>query len=399
VPELLVDALAEVRGRLADPAGLVRAVAAGRRRGRDTTWRRLEMRPVDLAAGRRLQVVAYDERQASTRNLAYDDGLVAELDRLLAEPFVNWHVETVDATLQLRVTKRGGAQVHRAGRTEPVIADTAHDRAKRRRLDPGDPFLRAVGVTDAEGRVKPTRRDKYRQVEEFVRHLDEALDAERLPRRPVRVVDLGCGNAYLTFAACRFLTAYRDLPVELVGVDVRPELIERNARLAAELGWDSVHFLEGTIAAAPVQAADVVLALHACDTATDEALARAVRWGAPLVLAAPCCHHDVQRQLHGVEPPGPYAVLTKHGLLRERFADVLTDTFRATLLRLLGYRVDVVQFVPTEHTPRNLLLRAVRTGAPPAPEQARDYRELTAAWGVRPHLATLLEPELAGTLG
>jgi SAM-dependent methyltransferase len=228
--------------------------------------------------------------------------------------------------------------------------------------------------------------------------LDPALD--RLPERsPLRVVDLGCGNAYLTFAVYRYLTEARGLSVDLVGVDVRPQARDRNTRLAKELGVDDrVRFVAGTIADAPVDGADVVVALHACDTASDDALACAVRWRAPLVLVAPCCHHDLQRQLRATRPPAPYAPLARHGILRERFADVLTDALRAALLRLLGYSVDVVEFVDSRHTPRNALLRAVRTDAAPAHGLVEDYRALTDAWGVVPCLERLLSEELSAVL-
>jgi hypothetical protein len=137
---------------------------------------------------------------------------------------------------------------------------------------------------------------------------------------------------------------------------------------------------------------DVVLALHACDTATDDALARAVRWQASVVLAAPCCHHDVAAQLRRAPTPAPYAELTRHGILRERLADTLTDAVRASLMRQSGYRVDVVEFVPSEHTPRNTLLRAVRTGAAPSERLREEYDDLTRTWGVHPKLAELLAP-------
>ena len=140
--------------------------------------------------------------------------------------------------------------------------------------------------------------------------------------------------------------------------------------MVTALGWqDHLRFVDATIQARGARRTppDVVLALHACDTATDDALARAVGWEAPLVLAAPCCHHDIQKQLKSVTPPAPYALMTRYGIVRERFADVLTDSLRAAVLRQVGYRVEVVQFVDSQHTPRNLLLRAARTGARPAP--------------------------------
>src|SRR5437899_1745495 len=399
--EPLDAALAKLRPLLLDPEGLVRAVASGRRRNRRFEWGRVEVRPVDLVSGRCLQLVRYNHRQAHTSNSPYDDAASAEVDRLLAEPFGNWHVESIDATVQLRVTKKGEAQVHRASTSRPAAVERSHDRAKPRLIDPAEPFLHAVGITDANGVVKPTRQDKYRQIEQFVRALEPVLepvlDSQGGDHKSVRVVDLGCGNAYLTLAAYRHLTGTRQLAVDLVGVDVKAQARQRNGKVVADLGWaDHVQFVEGTILEAPVEAADVVLALHACDTATDEALARAVRWQAPVVLAAPCCHHDVQRQLkQGGVVPEPYAPLARFGILRERFADVLTDAVRAALLRLLGYRVEVVEFVESKHTPRNTLIRAVRTGAPPTAELIDEYLALTKQWGITPKLQTLLEPELA----
>lgn len=388
----LPDALAELRGLILDSERFVRAVASGRQRNTTVPWRRLELRPVELKAGRHLQSVAYDERQAHTSNALYGPAAEQAVDAHLALPFGNWHVETTDGTVQLRVTKKGEAMVHRdKSRTGAQKLD--HNRAKQRVLDPADPFWQAVGIAGPDGRIKPSRMDKYRQVEAFVHALDATLKQEKLPAdRPLRVVDLGCGNAYLTFAAYRFLTGVRGLEVELTGVDVKRQAKERNTELAEQLGWTGLNFVEGTIAGADVDGADVVLALHACDTATDDALARAVTWQAPFVLAAPCCHHDIQSQIKAqAEPPAPWAMMLRHGILRERFADVLTDTLRAALLRQAGYKVDVVEFVGSEHTPRNTLLRAVRTGAAPDPAVAAEYGELTRSWGVRPKLAELLD--------
>ncbi len=382
MPQPLDDALAELRPLLLDHERLVRAVAAGRRRGETPRWTRVELRPVDLKPGRCLQVVTHDGGAPLTRNLGYDEGAPATVDELLAAPFGNWHVETTDETVQLRVTKKGAAQVHRSvgGATQ----NTEHDRPPRHLVDPGDPMfdLLAAGA------------DKRRQVDAFVRVLDGVVVAADLPTdRPLRVVDLGCGNAYLTFAAFRYLAVNR--AVEMVGVDLRDEARERNTRIADELGWSPrLSFVAGSIVDAPVTGADVVLALHACDTATDDALAVAVRWRASLVLAAPCCHHDVQRQLKAAPTPAPYALLLRHPILREHFGDVLTDGLRAALLRRLGYRVEVLQFVASQHTPRNTMIKAVRTDAPVDPVLARQYEELVGAWGVTPYLQSALDDVL-----
>jgi SAM-dependent methyltransferase len=401
MPEPLMRALSRMRQHVLDPDVLVRAVASGRQRGSAPRWRRAELRWVDLKGSPHLQVTAYDGTQAHTANHAAGDAARDAVDDLLDEPFGNWHVETTTQTHQLRTTKRLEAVVHTRDREEPVPVSRAHDREKERLLPEDDPVLEALGLATA-GTVKPGRRGKYRQVEEFLRLLDatvtDALDAGRLRRPtaedPLRVVDLGCGNAYLTFAAQRYLRHVRGLPVSVTGADVKEQSREHNTAVARRLGLTDAEarFVVGGIDDVEIDPApEVVLALHACDTATDDALARAIRWEAPVVLAAPCCHHDIAAQLRRNPTPEPWAQLTRHGILRERLADTLTDGVRASLLRLSGYKVDVVEFVGSEHTPRNTLIRAVRTGSPVKGGGVRtEYDELVAAWGIRPRLAELL---------
>ncbi|GCD89573.1 SAM-dependent methyltransferase [Nocardioides sp. LS1] len=402
--EPLLRVLAKMRVHLLDPETLVKAVASGRQKGQQTRWKRVELRYVDLKAGRHLQVTAYDETQAHTSNHSVGDEARDAVDGLLDEPFANWHVETTTQSHQVRVTKKLEAMLHTTERAEEVEVDRGHDRDKERLLAEDDPVFRAIGLTDAQGRLKPSRQAKYRQVEEFLRLLDASVTEAmakgqlRTPTvdEPLRIVDLGCGNAYLTFAAQRFLTSVRGLPVVVTGVDVKEQSREHNSKVASDLGVDA-QFVVGSISGAQLdRAPEVVLALHACDTATDEALARAVGWEAQLVLAAPCCHHDIAAQLRKAPTPAPYAMLTRHGILRERLADTLTDGLRASLLRIEGYRVDVVQFVESQHTPRNTMLRAVRTGAPVKGGGVRkEYDDLVATWAIRPRLAELLA-ELPG---
>jgi SAM-dependent methyltransferase len=374
-------ALAEVRSILLDADHLIRAVAAGRRRGATGAPSRAELRPVELKAGRHLQYVTSDGNRPTTRNLPLGPPAEELVDELLAAPYGNWHVETTGVTLQLRITKRGEAQVHRSA---PVQGSTAgHDRAKQHLLAPDDPLFAVVGGTAA----------KRRQVDAFLRALDATVDDGLRT-----VVDLGCGNAYLTFAAYRYLAA-RGYDVQVTGVDVREDQRDRNTALAEQLGCaGDVTFVAGTIADAELdRRPDLVLALHACDTATDDALERAVRGGARWILAAPCCHHDIAAQLRNTAAPRPYQMMIKHGILRERFADTLTDTLRAAILRAHGYRVDVVEFVDSKHTPRNTLLRATKTDAAKVDQAALDeYRELRDFWQVVPHLEKALTARSGG---
>jgi SAM-dependent methyltransferase len=396
VPEPLNTALTELRPLLLDADSLVKAVAAGRRRGAAPGHVRAELRPVQLKTGRRVQLVTTDGRTPITRNLEPGEPAATAIDELLSEPFGSWHVETLEQVVQLRVTKRGEAQVHREDVSSQV--DAAHDRPKQHLIDPADPLFSVLGADAA----------KRRQVDAFLRQLAPIARRVTPAGRPLRVVDLGCGNAYLTTAAHRYLVAEVDPGTRTLGVDIRPEMALRNNEIAAQLGLSGLSFVAASIEDAEpavasdedgtLGAVDIALALHACDTATDDALALAVRWQAQGILAAPCCHHDVQRQLNEARGTLPFAGLTRHAILRERFADVLTDAVRADLLRLLGYRVDVVEFIDSRHTPRNALIRAVRTEARPTARRAAEYAELVDAWQVRPALADRLSGELDAAL-
>ncbi|WP_027341851.1 class I SAM-dependent methyltransferase [Hamadaea tsunoensis] len=361
------EAAAELRGALLDD-GLLRAVASGRP---DPGIHRAVVRPVVVKRGPALQIVFEDGVRPTTRTLALGEEAVTGVDELLGDGFRNWHVETAGRTVKVQTSKKGKVLLSVGGPVAAPATVAGHDRAKEHLIDPGDPLFDVIGG-DAR---------KRRQVDAFLRALDATLPAE-LPS-PLRVVDLGCGNAYLTFAAYRYLSD-RVPEIHLTGVDVREDQRDRNSALARQLGFTGLEFVAGTILDATVPGgADLVLALHACDTATDEALARAVGWDAHWILAAPCCHKDLSRQLRA---SGRTSALTRSGILRERFADVLTDAYRSAILRGRGYAVDVVEFVDSAHTPRNLLLKAVRTGK----SDDADLAALSAEWPVTPHLAELL---------
>lgn len=390
-----VPEYARLRELLTDPASLVRAVAGGSLRGQEPPERdRVELRPVRLRDGLRVQVREHDATQAFTTNV--DPQQPGYLDELLARPYGHWHVETTTQTVALRVTRKGKVLTQRSARSEETAArDLAHDRAKRRRLDPGDPLFVRLGISTPDGQVKPSRRDKHTQVQDFLAALEPVLApaVAAAGDGPLRVVDLGCGNAYLTFAAHRWLTAVHGLRVQVTGVDGKAQSREHATAVAADLGVaDEMEFVQGWIGDfAPAQPPHLVMALHACDTATDDALAQAVRWGTPVAVAAPCCHHEVQRRLDRQALDPAEQLLVRQPILRQRLADVLTDALRAAVLRRHGYRTEVIEFVDSRHTPRNALIRAVRTGAATRAQDDAAYRALVQRWGVHPPLAERLD--------
>jgi hypothetical protein len=251
------------------------------------------------------------------------------------------------------------------------------------------PFLVELGVMTRDGAVVPRRFPKYRQVNRFLELVGHVLPA--LPAGPLRIVDFGSGKSYLTFALHHLLRVVHGRDVELVGLDLKEDVVASCERLARRLGAEGLRFEVGDIAGYDLPGgADLVVSLHACDTATDAALERAVRWDARVVLAVPCCHHELASQIASTE----LAPLLEHGLLRERLAADVTDAARAQLLELVGYDVQLVEFVDLEHTPKNVLIRAVRRPRRGGEEHARAYRAFADALSIDPWLERALADRL-----
>lgn len=370
---------------------LVRVVLSGRRRNMQTPAERIDIRPVKIKEEIQIQVSHSDGRQMTTKNYKLGE---FDLIDLLNSGYANVLLEKVDSSTSLRITKKGEPLVHRAKGS--FVQDLSHDRSKVRLLDPSDSFLREVGISDSSGAIKASKQDKYRQVEEFLRllvpTLNSAMEAGHIDKpsgdKPLTIVDLGCGHAYLTFAAHQYLWA-EGIPVKVVGIDVRTASRDRNNEIAKKLGiQESIEFRAEEISETTLQSADVTIALHACDTATDDAIAWAINCGAKLALIAPCCHHDIQAQMH--EAPEPWSMLTRNGIMKERLGDLITDALRMQILKLRGYRVEAIEFIGGEHTPRNLMIRAVKTGAVADPAEKARYNEMLALWKVKPALAPLI---------
>ncbi len=368
--------------------GFVSAVLSGAVPGASPPAERITIRPVDLRGGRHLQFSSFDGRATDVANLAPELG-IERFEGLLGAGFSNVYVKTLGADLQLSHSRKGAPRLARHRATANRVV-TEHDRERPRLLDPAAPFLRAAGITDDGGHIKPSARAKHRQVERFVEILSHVLPDDLEPGTAFTAVDLGCGSGVLTLATYHYLRDVRGLDVTMTGVDAKGELMQRLAHSAADLGWDQLRFETGTIEEfEPPTPPDLVLALHACDTATDDALAAAVRWQSRYVLAAPCCQHDLQAQLDADQAPPDLAPLLRDGIVRERLGDLITDSLRAELLRASGYRTDVIEFVSTEHTAKNLMIRAVRTGRADA-AAAESARRLATAWGVEPALVRRL---------
>ena len=289
------------------------------------------------------------------------------------EELVGFLKESLDGTYsQLQVQGRqadGGVLVSKKGKHTVKIKPhevkenakiLSHNRVKQYILPQGKPvpFLVDLGVMTREGRVREAAYDKYRQINRFLEFIQDVLP--KLPKdREITIVDFGCGKSYLTFAMYYFFRELKGYQVKIIGLDLKEDVIRRCSRLAEEYGYDNLQFLQGDIAGYEgLEKADMVVTLHACDTATDFALAKAVQWDAKVILSVPCCQHELNGKIRN----DLLAPVLKYGILKERMSALITDGIRANLLESAGYSVQILEFIDMEHTPKNLLIRAVKTG-------------------------------------
>ncbi len=335
---------------------------------------KVKIRPLELKGQLAFQFESFTAKQAFHKNLDRD-AAVQELSGCAGE-FRQMQIETADAEYTVLISKKGKATIKRKQRREKAqAADLSHNRRKRYILEEGKfvPFLHDLGVMAEDGKIVRSRTDKFRQINRFLEFIEDILP--QLDRdRELTILDFGCGKSYLTFAMYYYLHELRGYDIRIVGLDLKEDVIRHCSRLAEQYGYDKLTFLTGDIADYDgVDQVDMVVTLHACDTATDYALAKAVGWNAKVILSVPCCQHELNAQFSagGGSGDGLLAPVMDYGLLRERFAALVTDGLRAKYLERAGYETQVLEFIDMEHTPKNILLRAVKRNG--------DKRKNTAA--------------------
>ena len=335
---------------------------------------------------------------SASENLPRSDASRRLKEFLFAQAVNEAHVLTADTDYHYRVAKKGRVLFSKgaSAKTRDPAAARSHDKVKDLPLARFDSahLLRVIGLADETGAVKPSMSAKFRQVNDFLREISPLVH-DIPPQKINRLFDVGCGKSHLSFCAKAFLEAtVPGLKIRLTGIDLKENVIASCKRMADALGWnEEAQFVCSDIAKfkpSPNEKPGIVLSLHACDTATDEALAFGVETGAALILCAPCCQHELQARLTANVK---HRALLRNAILRERFADILTDTFRAQILRVAGYKTSVVEFAEPDATARNILIKAVRTGRGGNSASLSEYRDLTEEWQCEPYLARRL-PEI-----
>jgi SAM-dependent methyltransferase len=353
----------------------------GKFRGTEADGRRILIRPITLKAIPCLSFVTRQPTRDSTDNLPIAEGLEM-IRRQLGDPYFSAHLYTLRADIQLEFSRKGKSRMRQSAPTRGAPDSSEHDHSKRRWIDPARPFLQRLGITDAAHRVFPSMNAKWRQINHFVEIFAGALKESPLAdRAELTVVDFGCGKGYLTFAVHDYLTHTLGRRAEVRGIEIRPDLVDFCRRAAGGAHLAGLTFECGDLSRHGVMAADILIALHACDTATDEALALGLERGAQILICAPCCHKEIRPQLVAPEPLRP---LLRHGIQAAQEAEMITDTLRALVLESHGFAVRIFEFVALEHTARNKMILAVRkTGGRPAAESVEQIRTLMKFYGIQ----------------
>ncbi len=374
---------------------------------------KLILRPLILQEELKFQAEEFTEKQAFHKNMGADEA-ASYLKTQLSVLYRNGEIQSLLGSGNILVGKKGtmtvkmkkkaaglasdkqiSAEKSQTGRKKAIDMSqedlarlSCHNRAKKYVLPEGTPvpFLADLGVMTKDGAVVKAKYDKFRQINRFLEFVEDILP--RLDRsRETKIIDFGCGKSYLTFAMYYYLKEVKGYPIRIVGLDLKKDVIALCNRLAEKFGFENLTFLHGDIADYEgMDQVDMVVTLHACDTATDYALAKAVRWGARVILSVPCCQHELNGQIES----SLLAPALKYGLIKERISALLTDSIRAGLLEEAGYRTQILEFIDMEHTPKNIMIRAVRQGKP---QKQQGLSELIKELHAEPTLLKLLKEQ------
>lgn len=410
----------EIRARVLGE-GFMKIVQTVRRNGKQF---KIAMRPVEIGGVKKFQAEMTDDGQVQVKNL--DMNAAAEgLEEIIAQRGAReMHLMTAKGDLHMRVTKKGHVMVTRSAEMDRVVTVQPHDRVKKVPLTSFDSaaLLRTIGIADGSGKIRASMRGKYDQINEFLKVVGETVvrdsgfgvrtlsnhESRATSHATFTVVDCGCGKAYRTISLYFYLTEVLKFPdVKVIGIDRRNDVITAARKMAAQLDVaERVLFVEADLESLrslehlDVDSVSMVVSLHACDTATDEAMAKGVEWKARYILSAPCCQHELQKTLGEkvrrcaagkVRGEEDFSGLLRQSILRERLCDILTDSFRAMILRILGFKVQVIEFVSSEATTRNIMLKCEYGVKPGQPDPIGEYLNLRDYWKVTPWLETRLQ--------
>jgi SAM-dependent methyltransferase len=347
---------------------------------------KVKVKPVKIRNEVVYQVELFDGKQVQHLNLTEGEAVDKIFD-LFNEAFMQGMFFCASGDYQILISKKNKVKVIKKKASRQRELAISHNRKKNYIINEGEPcdFLIALGVMEENGRVKKSRYDKFRQLNRYLEIIQSSVKALN-KAETIRIIDFGCGKAYLTFALYYYLVQILDLDVEIIGLDLKEDVIDFCNRLKDDLGYHQLRFEIGNIedytSTVPIH---MVISLHACDTATDAALAKAVGWESDVILAVPCCQHELFPQLKTES----LNLLERHGILKERLAALTTDAVRASAMEIMGYETDIFEFIDMAHTPKNLMIRSIKRGHY-SKEEVLQYKATLNFFNIRPSIETFL---------
>lgn len=352
---------------------------------------KLVIRPVLIKGRQQIQFSYFDAKKDITKN--YSQKKVSrKLTEMFKQQFTSITIQTTTKNFQITIPKKGKPVIHEHQAKEEKTVVLSHDKEKQFILSAGKPipFLQTLGIMNQDGSIKADKQNKFKQINEFLKIIDHTVKNELQPFSTI--VDFGCGSGYLTLAVYYYFNEILKIQTQVIGVDNNAALIKKLSEQTNTLGWEQISFEASTIKDfTPLSNADIVVALHACDTATDDALAQGIEMDSSVILVSPCCHHHIQTQVNKKTNSPLFDPMLQHAILRERFFDILTDTFRSLILQIMGYKTDIIEFIASEHTAKNLMIRAIKNQHSSIAMTVHEYTSLKKYWKVTPYLETLLE--------
>lgn len=347
------------------------------------------IRLVEIKKGTRLFVLYRYETRDTAKNYDFAEG-VKIVRKLLGNGFLSGHLFTTENDFQLDVGKKDKSRLNVGKPTFKTKPDAIHNREKQNLIAPNSSYLQALGVANERGEVLAKQQDKYKQINKFVETLGKLFDESNLKdKREFNIVDMGSGKGYLTFAAYDYFNNLREINAKIIGIDTRKELIDLCNDIAKTCDFNGLRFEKSFIRDFELESVDVLIALHACNTATDEAIFKGISANASLIICAPCCHQELRPQ---IKAPQMFKDILKHGIMLEREAETLTDGIRALLLEKNGYKTKLFEFIATEHTPKNNLIVGIKSDGKSNDEiVSRQIQDIKEFYGIREQrLETLL---------
>jgi SAM-dependent methyltransferase len=374
--------ITELMEKVINEETIIYAIFSGVRNKTEKTFNKVTIKKVIIQNEEKHQFEYIYDKNVEHKNLNNDE-TQAEICKLIKTYFKQAVINTVDSDYHILVNKKGEAKINKKAATRK-FEEISHNRKKNYILNEGDktPFLIELGIMTAQGKIVNSKYDKFKQINRYLELVSDCIPYLD-KNKTIRIIDFGCGKAYLTFALYDYLVLKMGYNVEIVGLDLKENVIKFCSDLAKKLNYDDLRFEQGDIKGFNLLGEiDMVISLHACNTATDDALSRAVNWGAKVILAVPCCQHELLKKIKNEK----MIPMMKYGIIKEKLSSLLTDSLRANVLEIMGYRTQVLEFIDMEHTPKNIMIRAFFEETPNVDKVIKEYKQFKNEWQISPYI-------------